>query len=278
MSYNTFDEECAARPVPFGADGSYKAAVWTFRGRQGLAVAVVGASVLLVAVSAGMALRSRADVTVLMPLDFKRDVSDAYKAKKGGEEEQAQMKDYYGSWERTSRDKRAEHSLHTQQDYYAEAGHSVPLGAAGGPVASSEGGQIAWYGNWWNGMHFGELIDTAKNMTGLRNLHGGSERLIDAGINVQGWEPGRKTDQVIRDQKTGKDIPHGFWEANGNPAFRPDVAMHHPCGSPLRKRPCEEDEEEPVKAGGPEDPRKVDTAWHSVNGTVDGELWKDPVP
>ena len=90
---------------------------------------------------------------------------------------------------------------------------------------------------------------------------------------MNGWEPGRNTEQVIRDQRDGKQIPDGFWHEDLTPAMVPDSIVHHPCGSPLKRTPCTSAQK-----------AKDDTTAAAVGNLNDASavsrdsIWVDPMP
>jgi hypothetical protein len=221
----------------------------------------------------------------LMPLEVSRDIHDVYTANEGDTEERAEMKKKFGSMKMSASDKKAQERLHKIMDEEYQAGTVPPLGSAGGVTAARNMGpagseDVAWYGNWWVSMRPDEVLSGLERMTGLRNIRDGRNRLVDAGINVDGWEPGRNASEVVADENDGENIPAGFWTAEGKKAHEPDVEIHHPCGSALRKRPCAEDQEfkDPVDLSKPPlDRRQVSEAWSPITG-VKEPLWVDPVP
>jgi hypothetical protein len=221
----------------------------------------------------------------LLPLEVSRDIQDVYAGHEGDTEERAEMKDKFASTEMSALDKEKQSELHRRMDFSYTAGTVAPVGSAGGVTAARTIGpagseDVAWYGNWWSSMRSDEVISGLEHMTGLRNIRDGKNKLVDAGINVDGWEPGRNTTEVQSDENSGNEVPAGFWTVEGKKAQEPDVAIHHPCGSPLRKRPCPEDQEikDPVDLSkAPLDRRQVPEAWSPITG-VKEPLWVDPVP
>lgn len=203
-----------------------------------------------------------------------RDVEDVYNSHDGDVEEKAEMR-REGSLKVNSDDRKNEFRNHHTMDHFIHAGHDRGVGGVGG-AGSAEGGGGAWYSGWWKGMRISSVLGGVEKMTGLRGMPDGKKHLISAGINVNGWEPGRTTAQIKADERSGHTVPRGFWHDDGTPEYEPDLVVHHPCGSPKRERPCDEDNvnatQLPPRSAG-EVPEGYD-----MSGSVEGPLWRDPWP
>jgi hypothetical protein len=118
----------------------------------------------------------------------------------------------------------------------------------------------------------------------------GKRNLIMQGLNVNGWEPGRSAEEVREDHLHHRQVSQGFWNEDFTQAKPADVEVHHPCGSPLRKRPCDDEEAHTTvpqpgstssvtaranRAGGHQ---RVPVAFDPVNRSVGEPLWVDPMP
>mmetsp|Transcript_35532 Transcript_35532/g.83211 ORF Transcript_35532/g.83211 Transcript_35532/m.83211 type:complete len:343 (-) Transcript_35532:69-1097(-) len=214
-----------------------------------------------------------------------RDIQDVYNSHTGDVEEREEMR-HEGSFRMTAADFRHESKQKQKMDHFIPAGeHAGVGGGAGGPVSTSdvpEGTEGAWYSDWWKRMRLGEVVGEGEKIMGLRQKANGDKQLYDAGINVDGWEPGRDKEQIMRDERKGHTVPRGFWKFDGSPAYEADMEVHHPCGSPLRVRPCDENvnatQLPPKKYDGPAQEDRIDGGWNPSTGNVTGQLWHDPWP
>ncbi len=218
-------------------------------------------------------------VQKLLPIETESDIEDHYRAHSGKIEHEYNMRQTFGSGiEETAVDKRLSKVLRDNQDRPIKDGDKLPPFDTVGGVGSAQNthplgaSPPAWYASWWaSGMKLHPVWDSMMHITGFRGLKDGTDKLVDSGINVDGWEPGRTKQQIMRDERAGTAMPAGFWRADLSPAGGPDMAIHHPCGSPLRRRPC------PVNstATNHSDP----SLQIALPGVVPrGELWADPMP
>ena len=68
-------------------------------------------------------------------------------------------------------------------------------------------GASAWYAEWWEHPNLQDISEETQEMLGLTSdISGepegtdeGKRKLIMEGLNVNGWEPGRDTDQIRQD-------------------------------------------------------------------------------
>lgn len=218
-------------------------------------------------------------VQKLIPIETESDLEDQYNARSGKVEHEYTMRQTFGSGiEETAVDKRLSKVLRDNQDRPIKDGDSLPAFDTIGGVGSAQNthplgaSPQAWYASWWaSGMKLHPVWDALTHITGVRGLKDGTDKLVDSGINVDGWEPGRTEEQVMRDERAGTAMPAGFWRADLSPAGGPDTAIHHPCGSPLRRRPCPAT----AVATNHSDPSRQ----LALPGVVPrGELWADPMP
>ena len=125
-------------------------------------------------------------------------------------------------------------------------------------------------------------------------------KLIKQGLNVNGWEPGRTREEVRADHLHHNQVSPGFWNDDFSQAESPDLNLHHPCGSPLRKRPCaggvdggDEDESGNVEHTVPPAPgtehavtakadmsgvHRVPVRWNPETRQAEDPIWVDPMP
>ena len=274
-----------------GRQAARKGAGWHTSGMFLATLAVVGmtAVALAVALSGGSWMAAGSDSTVslentrvsreqqLAAMPFHdRDIMDVYKSHDGDVEERSEMR-REGSLRESSDDRRLTEKNHEMMDHFIAKGQEHGVGGVGG-VGSSEDGGGAWYSGWWKGMRVSSIVGGVERMTGLRGLKDGKSKLAGAGINVDGWEPGRTTQQVIEDQKSGHNLPRGFWKADGTPEYEADMEVHHPCGSPLRNRPCDEDNVNASQLPPRQSHDGIVDAWDPMEGNMTGPLWVDPWP
>jgi hypothetical protein len=215
----------------------------------------------------------------LLPVETESDIEDQYRSRSGKVEHEYNMRLTFGSGiEETAVDKRLSKVLRDNQDRPIKDGDKLPAFDTVGGVGSVQNthplgaSPQAWYASWWaSGMKLHSVWDALTHITGVRGLKDGTDKLEDSGINVDGWEPGRTKDQIMRDERAGTAMPAGFWRADLSAAGEPDTAIHHPCGSPLRRRPCPAT----VAASNHSDPSRQ----LALQGVVPrGELWADPMP
>ena len=217
----------------------------------------------------------------LLPVETESEIEDQYNSRNGRIEHEYNMRETFGKgFEETAVDKRHAKVLRDNQDRPIKDGDKLPQFDTVGGLGSAQNvqplgaSQPAWYSSWWaSGMKLHPIWDALEHMTGLRGLKDGKDELVDSGINVDGWEPGRSEEQVkihvfsrtfiscalppssnepvgpfrnrptsrrqvLEDERSDAAVPAGFWKADLTPAYTPDVVVHHPCGSPLRRRPC----------------------------------------
>jgi hypothetical protein len=207
-----------------------------------------------------------------------RDVADVYNSHDGDVEEKAEMK-REGSLRENSDDRRHDFENHIKMDHFIHAGQQHDVGGVGGVGSVAGGGGGAWYSGWWKGMRVSSVLGGVERMTGFRGMKDGKKKLIQAGINVNGWEPGRTRAQIEEDEMDGHSVPKGFWHEDGTPEGEPDTTtIHHPCGSPNRERPCDEEKVEANQLPPNSGEDGIVDAYNSQTGKVEGELWKDPWP
>eukprot|EP00292_Cryptomonas_paramecium_P023319 CAMPEP_0113678870 /NCGR_PEP_ID=MMETSP0038_2-20120614/10235_1 /TAXON_ID=2898 /ORGANISM="Cryptomonas paramecium" /LENGTH=187 /DNA_ID=CAMNT_0000596651 /DNA_START=202 /DNA_END=761 /DNA_ORIENTATION=- /assembly_acc=CAM_ASM_000170 len=180
---------------------------------------------------------------MLMPVQsIDSDIEDMYNAKTGKIEHDYTMRQTLGSgFEETAMDKRLSKSLKDSEDRAIQDGDQLPPLDTIGGLGSSQNvhgigaSEPAWYSSWWaSGTRAYAYFDPLVHFTSFRGLKDGSDKLVDSGLNVDGWEPGRTREQVKADQRSGQQVPAGFWRADLTQAGAPDSAIHHPCGSALR--------------------------------------------
>ena len=201
------------------------------------------------AVSRKAATQMLAD-TMLMPINIDTDLSDKFNAPLDETQEKEDMEEK-DRWAMTPADKEAEIIYHRKMDRMAAHVQRQAKPEDAG----------AWWSEWWEHPDVGSVVAAVEKDVGAKGEDDGKEKLMDEGVNLDGWEPGRTRWQVWHDQKTGQQLPGGMWDMEGNTAGSRKFDIHHPCGSPLRKRPCTGEE----KSG--EDPPEDDDI-----------IWKDPVP
>jgi len=242
--------------------------------------------------------------TMLMPMNVLHDPSDTYLDPVGGTQHRRELATMYGSFERSDKDKQKMLQIRDLEDKNVEQGDILrPHDFSGGVGTKAHlhqvGGQIgAWYSSWWEHPNVQDLEEQTQEMLGLTSdvsgeptgTDDGKRKLIMEGLNVNGWEPGRDTQQIRQDHLEHTQVSMGFWNDDGSAAQTPDVGMHHPCGSPLRTRPCDDDiqhttppasgGQSPVTAranragGSSRIPVNFDP---STRAAVD-PLWVDPMP
>jgi len=253
------------------------------------------------------ALKSRFQMlsdTMLMPINVVHDPSDTYLDPVGGTRHKEDLRSMYGSLERSDIDKQKMLDIKNLEDSDGEQPDILRKHDFSGGVGTKAhlhqvGNQIgAWYSSWWEHPNVEDLEEETQEMFGLTSdISGepegsdpGKRNLIMQGLNVNGWEPGRSLEQVRRDHLNHRQVSQGFWNEDFTQAEPADEGLHHPCGSPLRKRPCDDDEAHTAapqpgstssvtdranRAGG--HPR-VSVAWDPLNRTAAEPLWVDPVP
>ena len=239
--------------------------------------------------------------TMLMPVNIYHDVKDAYNDPVGGTEHARDIKSMYGSFERSNRDKQKMLQIKNQEDTMSDQPDVLrPHNFAGGVGTKAHvhpaGEQMgAWYSSWWEHPNVQDLEEETQEMFGLtsdlsgepKGTDDGKRMLIMQGLNVNGWEPGRTAKQVREDHLHHKQVSPGFWNDDGTEAEAPDLSLHHPCGSPLRKRPCDGETTTPPGPGtGNLAVQKADRhGIHRVPVHFDAEahdirrpIWVDPMP
>ena len=140
----------------------------------------------------------------LLPIDSNIDLEDQYNSKTGQIEHDYVMRETFGSGiQETAVDKRLSKVLRDNQDRPIKDGDKLPAFDTIGGVGSAQNvqalgaSQPAWYSSWWaSGMKLHPVWDALEHITGFRGLKDGTDKLVDSGINVDGWEPGRTEDQV----------------------------------------------------------------------------------
>jgi hypothetical protein len=180
------------------------------------------------------------------------DTSDTYLDPTGGTEHERQLRAMYSSMEMSQGDKEKALQIRDLEDKNADQPDILrPHDFAGGVGTKAHlhqvGNQIgAWYSSWWEHPNVEDLEEETQEMLGLTSdISGepegtdeGKRKLILKGLNVNGWEPGRTTEEIRDDHLNHTQVSPGFWNDDLTPAVEADTALHHPCGSPLRKRPC----------------------------------------
>jgi len=209
--------------------------------------------------------------TMLLPINSDPDLHDKFNAKHDDKEEKEIMRKRLGTLDRTDEDLEAEARMREREDTEAKAGLYAPTSFEGGVGSQSHmhptGAQAAtWYASWWDHPNFEDVAEAVAKTLG--DGQQGRQKLVQEGVNVAGWEPGRTTEEVREDHLTGKQMPAGFWDDDGKAAYVPDEDIHHPCGSPKRVRPCEDDDKSQAPEG------SVPTAATEGNGSI----WQDPMP
>lgn len=242
--------------------------------------------------------------TMLMPIEVVHDAQDSYLDPVGGTQHRHDIESMYGSFERSENDKQKMLNIKDSEDSNVDQPDILrPHDFSGGVGTKAHlhqvGSQIgAWYSSWWEHPNVEDLEEQTQEMLGLTSdISGeptgsdvGKRKLIQEGLNVNGWEPGRDTQQVRQDHLEHTQVSPGFWDDDGSEAQSPDVGMHHPCGSPLRARPCEDDAEHttpPASGSGHPVTAKADRAGGHARISVNFDpntraaldpLWIDPMP
>ena len=195
------------------------------------------------------------------------DPSDTYLDPVGGTRHEEDIRAMYGSLERSDLDREKMLNIKDLEDTTEDQPDILrPHDFAGGVGTKAHlhqvGNQIgAWYSSWWEHPNVEDLEEETQEMFGLASdvsgepagTDEGKRKLILKGLNVNGWEPGRTTEEVREDHLTHTQVSPGFWNDDLTQAEPADTTVHHPCGSPLRKRPCEDEEEHTLPPGGGSD-------------------------
>ena len=266
---------------------------------------------------AGLSTKGRFEMlsdTMLMPIESFHDAADTYLDPLGGTEHAKQVNAMYGSLDKSDVDtQKTLHIKDVEDTTVDQPGTLRPTNFLGGVGTKAHlhqvGNQVgAWYSSWWEHPNIEDPYEEVQEMLGLtsdvsgepRGTDEGKRKLIQQGLNVNGWEPGRTREEVRADHLHHNQVSPGFWNDDFSQAESLDLNLHHPCGSPLRKRPCaggvdggDEDESGNVEHTVPPAPgtehavtakadmsgvHRVPVRWNPETRQAEDPIWVDPMP
>eukprot|EP00960_Hanusia_phi_P063811 765580-Hanusia_phi.AAC.3 len=206
---------------------------------------------------------------MLLPIDMEGGFSGKYLDPVGGTAYRNEQRSR-ASIEETEADRNHTEHLKSLMDEEEEQPlHEYQPSSAGG-LGAAGSSQEAWYSSWWRNPNAEDVINSVDEDLGL-NGDNGKEKLVENGLNVDGWEPGRSQEQVKKDELEHHEVPAGFWSADmqENQDYDEDSEGDKAEGQ-------EEDEnsgsEERAEGGESQEEEKEEEK------KEEEPLWKDPMP
>jgi len=209
---------------------------------------------------------------MLLPINMRGGYAGKYLDPVGGTAHRKELRTR-ASLEETEADRNHTEHLNGLMDQQEEQpAHEYQPSVVGG-LGGAGSTQEAWYASWWKNPNSEDLVNSVDEDLGLTEDQG-KQKLVENGLNVDGWEPGRSQEQVREDELHHHEVPAGFWSADmqENQDYDEDNEDDKQAG---------EGEEEGVGEGhqGAEHAEGEESQDEEQQEEKEEEpLWKDPMP